>query len=179
LARQCAELDWKPANTEQFVRFQQLARLVTAAQAAEEGLGRSAEEVQGLHEAADAALAPLAEYQWPIEADVVAANKLCAATLKSEEMGVFAYGTVIGSIPSDRAPQLGGKNLVIFELNGTMETLGLLVKAPLDELTQGSRWLVLGQRIGVPYPISMITDGVERKIEATAVTSTRLISEPK
>lgn len=178
LAEECQALAWKPTDQEQFTRFQELARLVTQAKASEGDETLPEETRQDLGAAAQGVLETLASTPWPEEPQLTEINKLSAAALKSDELGTFAYAVVIGGIPS--VPDLEDRNLIIFELSGTKDTIAVPVKTQLEETRQGSRWLVLGQRNpGPQFEVVLRGEGSERKIRPALVEATRIVGEPK
>lgn len=172
LADECDKMGWKPADGEQFRKLQLLGRLVAQAKSAEENPANPEEERTKLGAAADVVLKTLSETYWASDAKLADLNRLSAASLTSDELGVFAYGTVMGM--TNNAPKL-----LLVELGGTMETLAIPVKTSDLDTPLGSRWLILGQRVpGQIVSINIQGGGMDRTIRPPLVKATHLIGEP-
>lgn len=171
LAQQCAIMNWKPADAEDFKKLQILARLVTQATVAEEGAADLPEEQAKLAAAGQAVIKTLSETAWASDAKLAELNRLSAASLSVDEPGVFAYGTARGMTEGDR-------RLLLLALDGTTEMVAVPVKTTKLETPEGSRWLVLGYRVGQAVQIDIRGNGMDRTIRPQLVNVTHLIGEP-
>lgn len=171
LAEEGGKMNWKPADAEDFKKLQILARLVAQATVAADGAAAVPEEQAKLAAAGQKVIQTLSETSWATDAKLAEVNRLSAASLMSDEAGVYAYATARGMTEGDR-------RLLLLELDGTTEMLAVPVKTTKLETPEGSRWLVLGYRVGQLVQIDIRGNGTNRTIRPPIVNVTHLIGEP-
>jgi hypothetical protein len=149
LAAMLGEKDWLPENAEDYGAFGEFASSVTTAADMFDKLeGAEQEESQAqLVEVLEA----LADARWPTQEQMQGLSKLAEqAALASDAAtpGVFVYAECTMRPENLNNAQVNGLPVYGFKVVLGDEVLLIPVSAGGEEITVGSEWLILGQKMG-------------------------------
>jgi hypothetical protein len=177
LHQQCKEAGWRAADRDQYAVLQELARAITIAKQVEEDETQPEPIRVALGLAAQTVLEDLSSTAWPDDERLAETNKQAADGLAVEGRPLFGYGRVVG--PAGTLNPIDEKPAVILELVGTQQLVILLVTENPSELTNGSRWLLMGNHDSRFRVMLSTNDPTVPPRLAPVIQAKYIVGEPK
>lgn len=170
----CDLLSFLPLSNEDYTKFQDLALLFSEVQQRVDSADTPDDQRAEMAEVIKKVNQRLSRELWR---DAETVNSLAAESLANSHRGVLFYGTVIQTKP--KVAELGGRNVVLFRLDGADEFVVVPTSVALEKFPKQSRWLIMGvHNPHPPYAFNMRTPaGVEKKTQH--VDAAFALGEPK